>query len=123
MELDRAVMWVRRYHGLSQEKLAKRVGVSFSYLRLIETKRKPSPVLLKKIAAGLNIPVTFFYFLEEIDEIKETNVEFFAFMLSHYPLLWSVYEMERKFQEGLVDERTSLPHLLKSKTMQLEKEV
>lgn len=121
MELDRAVMWIRRYYGFSQEKLAKKVGVSFSYLRLVETKRKPSPAVLKKIARGLGFPVTFFYFLEEIDEIRDKNVELFAFMLSRYPLLWSVYEMERKYQEGMVDDRATLPLILKNKTVQFEK--
>ncbi|MFN0264749.1 short-chain fatty acyl-CoA regulator family protein [Tepidamorphus sp. 3E244] len=46
----------RRDSGLSQRELAERIGISASYLNLIEWNKRPvSPVLLGKIATALNV--------------------------------------------------------------------
>jgi transcriptional regulator with XRE-family HTH domain len=46
----------RRLLGLSQAKLAEKVGTSTHYIGMIESKKKfPSPEMLERIAAGLEI--------------------------------------------------------------------
>jgi len=46
----------RQIAGLSQEKLAERVGTSTHYVGMIESEKKfPSPEMLERIAAALGI--------------------------------------------------------------------
>ena len=58
MDYGRAIRVVRSAHGLSQRKLADRIGVSPSHLSLIESgKRDPSLKLLEEISGRLAVPM------------------------------------------------------------------
>jgi transcriptional regulator with XRE-family HTH domain len=56
----------RKLAGLSQEKLAGLCGASHSFIRQIECGSKnPSFTFIGKLAASLQIPVSFLFFDEE----------------------------------------------------------
>jgi transcriptional regulator with XRE-family HTH domain len=56
----------RKLAGLSQEKLAGLCGASHSFIRQIECGSKnPSFTFIGKLAAALQIPVSFLFFDEE----------------------------------------------------------
>jgi len=60
---DNPIANVRREHGVTQEELAKRVGVHKQYLSMIErSARKPSGELLQRIAEALGIEVEDIHF-------------------------------------------------------------
>jgi len=54
--LARNIKENRRKHGLSQERLAEKAGISTPFVAMIEVSRKfPTPDVLDKIAGALNI--------------------------------------------------------------------
>jgi len=54
--LARNIKENRRKHGLSQEKLAEKAGISTPFVAMIEVSRKfPTPDVLDKIAGALDI--------------------------------------------------------------------
>ena len=60
---DNPIAIVRREHGVTQEQLAKRIGVHKNYLSMIErSERKPSKELLLRIAETLGIEVEDIHF-------------------------------------------------------------
>lgn len=53
----------RRINGMSQERLAKEVGISRQYLSGIEnSKKQPSVIIAMKIAKALNVTVEDIFF-------------------------------------------------------------
>jgi DNA-binding XRE family transcriptional regulator len=55
---ESAVRAFRRHRGLTQTDLALKAAISVPYLNQIEAgKRKPSVVVLKRVATALNVPV------------------------------------------------------------------
>jgi transcriptional regulator with XRE-family HTH domain len=58
-ELGQAIREARREAGLTQEQLAERADVHWTYLSEIETGRKnPSVAVLRKIAGGLGVKLS-----------------------------------------------------------------
>jgi transcriptional regulator with XRE-family HTH domain len=55
-ELGQAIRDARREAGLTQEQLAERANLHWTYLSEIETGRKnPSVAVLRRVAAGLGV--------------------------------------------------------------------
>lgn len=70
--LSEALRLIRVFHDLKQGELAKRIGISNSYLSEIENgQKKPSLDLLKKYETVFNIPVSSIIFFSE--NLKETK--------------------------------------------------
>jgi transcriptional regulator with XRE-family HTH domain len=65
MNVGYAIKLCRQQRKLTQGELAKRAGVSISYLSLLERGERSDPGLsaLEKIAKGLNVPMTLLLFL------------------------------------------------------------
>lgn len=67
-----ALKLLRRYQGLNQSALAKRLGVSRSYISELESgNRTPSLDLLGRYADIFNIPISSLVFFAEALEDKE----------------------------------------------------
>lgn len=69
MNIGYAIKLCRQQRKLTQSELADRAGVSISYLSLLERGERSDPGLssLKKIAKGLDIPMTLLLFLAADD--------------------------------------------------------
>jgi transcriptional regulator with XRE-family HTH domain len=67
--------------GLSQAKLAERVGTSTNYIGLLEIKRKfPSPEMMERLASALGIDTTELFYreltsLETIKSCRKAAIE------------------------------------------------
>jgi len=72
MNLGRSIKLCRTNRGLSQEDLARRVGLSASYISLIEKgDRDPAVSTADKIASALGVPISLLTFLAaEPGELK-----------------------------------------------------
>jgi transcriptional regulator with XRE-family HTH domain len=58
-ELGQAIRDARREAGLTQEQLAERADIHWTYISEIETGRKnPSVTVLRKIAGGLDVKLS-----------------------------------------------------------------
>jgi transcriptional regulator with XRE-family HTH domain len=78
--LGNTIKLCRSRRGLSQGELAREVGLSVSYLSLIEQgKRTPNLEILEAVAKGLKIPLNVLVFLAsdkaELAEIDEAIAE------------------------------------------------
>ena len=64
MNIGQAIQLARSKRKLSQAALAKRAGISVSYLSLLERGRRDQPLsTLQRIAAALAMPVEILFFL------------------------------------------------------------
>ena len=64
MNIGQAIQLARSKRKLSQAALAKRAGISVSYLSLLERGRRDPPLsTLQRIAAALGMPVEILFFL------------------------------------------------------------
>lgn len=64
MNLGRSIKLCRTNRGLSQEDLARKVGLSASYISLIEKgERDPAVSTAEKIAGALGVPMSLLTFL------------------------------------------------------------
>ena len=64
MNIGQAIQLARSKRKLSQAALAKRAGISVSYLSLLERGRRDLPLsTLQRIAAALVMPVEILFFL------------------------------------------------------------
>lgn len=72
MNLGRSIKMCRTNRGLSQEDLATRIGMSASYVSLIEQgKRDPSISTVEGVASALGVPVSLLTFLAaDPDELR-----------------------------------------------------
>ncbi len=72
MNLGKSIKLCRTNRGLSQEDLANRIGMSVSYISLIEQgKRDPAISTIEEVASALGIPVSLLTFLAaEPDELR-----------------------------------------------------
>jgi len=73
MNIGYAIKLCRQQRKLTQGELAKRAGVSVSYLSLLERGERSDPGLssLESIAKGLDVPMTLLLFLAaEEDDLK-----------------------------------------------------
>lgn len=69
LRLGNAIKVCRAHRGLTQDRLAKRAGISLSYLSLLENdKRDASVSTLESIAHGLKVPLNLIFFLASDDE-------------------------------------------------------
>lgn len=60
---DNPIANIRREYGVTQEQLAKKIGIHKNYLSMIErSERKPSDELLHRIAEALGIEVEDIHF-------------------------------------------------------------
>lgn len=75
MNIGNAIQLSRTRRKLSQTKLAERVGLSVSYLSLLERSRRDPPLsTLQRIADGLHIPLEILFFLgAEGNELSGIN--------------------------------------------------
>ena len=76
VRLGNAIKVCRAHSGLTQARLAKRAGISLSYLSLLENgKRDATFSTLESIAEGLKIPLNLLFFLasdsEELQGLPE----------------------------------------------------
>jgi len=73
--LNRALKLLRTYHQIKQFELAKRLGVSSSYLSEIETGAKtPGVDLLEKYAEIFKMPVSsILLFSEKLNDVQKTG--------------------------------------------------
>lgn len=79
MNIGNAVKKVRVQKGFNQKQFCEKIGVTQSYLSLIENnKKKPSTEVLEKIAKSVNttLPVLFWFSVEEVD-VDSGKVEVF----------------------------------------------
>lgn len=64
MNLGRSIKLCRTNRGLSQDELAQKVGLSASYISLIEKgDRDPAMSTVEKIAMALGVPISLLTFL------------------------------------------------------------
>ena len=64
MKIGNAIKLIRVNKGISQVELSEMVGISSSYLSLIEkNKREPNIDLLNKISKKMNVPLSILIFL------------------------------------------------------------
>ncbi len=64
MNLGRSIKMCRTNQGLSQGDLASRIGMSVSYISLIEQgKRDPAFSTIEEVASALGVPVSLLTFL------------------------------------------------------------
>lgn len=64
MNIGQAIKLARSKRRLSQADLAKRAGLSVSYLSLLERERRDPPIsTIKAIASALAMPVEILFFL------------------------------------------------------------
>ena len=64
MHIGNAIQLARTRRKLSQAQLAQRVGMSVSYLSLLERSLRDPPLsTLQRIAAGLHVPLEILFFL------------------------------------------------------------
>ena len=64
MNLGRSIKMCRTNQGLSQEDLATRIGMSVSYISLIEHgKRDPAISTIGEVASALGVPLSLLVFL------------------------------------------------------------
>ena len=77
MNIGNAIQLSRTKRKLSQVQLAKRAGISVSYLSLLERSRRDPPLsTLRKVAAALNMPLEILFFLgAESGELSGLNKE------------------------------------------------
>ena len=77
MKIGNAIQLARNKRKLSQTELARRAGVSVSYISMLERdKRDPPLSTLKKISLALGIPVEILLFLgAEGGELGQINRE------------------------------------------------
>lgn len=77
MNIGQAIQLARSKRRLSQAALAKRAGISVSYLSLLERGRRDPPLsTLRKIAAALAMPLEILFFLgAEGGELGHINRE------------------------------------------------
>ena len=75
MNIGQAIQLARSKRKLSQAALAKRAGISVSYLSLLERGRRDPPLsTLQRIAAALVMPVEILFFLgAEEGELGQLN--------------------------------------------------
>lgn len=77
MKIGNAIQLARNKRKLSQTDLAKRAGISVSYLSMLERdKRDPPLSTLRKVSGALRIPVEILFFLgAEGTELGQLNRE------------------------------------------------
>lgn len=77
MNLGHAIQLARSKRKLSQAALAKRAGISVSYLSLLERGRRDPPLsTIQRLAAALVMPVEVLFFLgAEEGELGQLNRE------------------------------------------------
>jgi transcriptional regulator with XRE-family HTH domain len=77
MNIGSAIQLARAKRRLSQVELAKRAGISVSYLSLLErNKRDPPLSTVKKVADALGIPLELLFFLgAESGELRGISKE------------------------------------------------
>lgn len=75
MNIGQAIQLARSKRKLSQVALAKRAGISVSYLSLLERGRRDPPLsTIQRIAAALVMPVEILFFLgAEEGELGQLN--------------------------------------------------
>ncbi|WP_312588901.1 helix-turn-helix domain-containing protein [Comamonas terrigena] len=75
MNIGQAIQLARSKRKLSQAALAKRAGISVSYLSLLERGRRDPPLsTIQRIAAALVMPVEILFFLgAEEGELGQLN--------------------------------------------------
>lgn len=73
MDIGQTIFRVRKEKGIKQKDLARRAGISPTYLSQIENgQRSPTLVTLEKISAEINIPLSILSFLSlDINSIPE----------------------------------------------------
>lgn len=95
MNLGRAIALCRKQRDLNQAELAKRAGMSVSYLSLLERNERKDPTLstVKSLAEALQVPTGILFFLAAEDtelsglstELKE-KLSFAALQLLNDPI-------------------------------------
>ena len=77
MNIGQAIQLARSKRKLSQAALAKRAGISVSYLSLLERGRRDPPLsTIQRLAAALVMPVEILFFLgAEEGELGQLNRE------------------------------------------------
>jgi transcriptional regulator with XRE-family HTH domain len=78
MNIGSAIQLARSTRKLSQAELAKRAGISVSYLSLLERGKRDPPVsTVSRISEALGIPVELLFFLaaERAGEVKGISKE------------------------------------------------
>jgi len=87
MKIGEAIVNLRKQKGVKQKDLAKCVGVSASYLSLVEhNEMKPSMDLIAKIAGHFNLPTTaLIYMALDLDGLK--NKEQKKYFMAAQPMI------------------------------------
>jgi transcriptional regulator with XRE-family HTH domain len=82
MDIGRSIKQLRKHHCISQLDFAKHVGISQTFLSLVESgKRDCSIHFLESIAKGLDIPLpVLFWFSIEAKDIPDDKKEHFEFL-------------------------------------------
>lgn len=77
MNIGKSIKELRKRNNLTQVNFAKAIGVTGSYVSLIESgKKKPSLDVLEKISKALSTPLpVIFWFSVETTDIKEEKKE------------------------------------------------
>lgn len=75
MNIGKAIKMCRHQRSLSQAELAKKTGLSISYLSLLERNKRDITISsLKKITESLNIPISILLFLaSDKNDLKELD--------------------------------------------------
>lgn len=64
MKIGNAIQLARNKKKLTQTELAKRAGISVSYLSMLEREKRDPPLsTLKKISSALGLPIEILFFL------------------------------------------------------------
>lgn len=82
MNIGRGVKIVRTNKGFNQKQFCEKVGITQSYLSLIESNKKtPSTEVLERIAeaTGVTLPVLFWFTVDEND-VDNKKLEMFRLL-------------------------------------------
>ena len=76
MNIGKTIKVLRTAAGISQKNFAQKLGISSSYLSLIESgEREPSVALLRQISRLLDIPISVFFFQAEDPSVLSTPAQ------------------------------------------------
>ncbi|MFC1717987.1 helix-turn-helix domain-containing protein [Candidatus Poribacteria bacterium] len=102
--LGKIIKLHRTRAGMKQKDLAERLGVSSSYLSLIEScKREPSIALVEQISKELGVPVSYMFW-QTHDRPKDLPKDQQRLWDLMTDLLWHFQELSAQSREASGDE-------------------
>lgn len=123
MEIGRAVYWLRTLQGINQRELAEKLGISKTYMSLMERgDRFVGKPTREKVMELFKVPETVLVFLREYDKLEQEHPALVQAVFSAYPVLADVVELEKLHPQHTPDD-DELPTLLKENKLRTGKQL